>query len=148
MKYDAKVVEAWAELMQQADRAGVVPGSLGAEKKPTLGRRAHERFTIECPARVHLMTLRGETWEEGEGLAATVHSICRSGLGFLSQEALEPSHYGRVYLLGEGTLSNRMLEGQIVRCRDYGDGWHDMGMHFAPLATEREAAKTAVPQAT
>jgi HD-GYP domain-containing protein (c-di-GMP phosphodiesterase class II) len=144
-KYDAKAVEAWVGLMREADRSGVLAQPLEEKKACGQGRRANPRFTIECPVRIHRMTSCGETWREGEGIVATAHSICRSGMGFLSQHVVEPSHYARVYLLGVGTLANKVLDGQIVRCRAYRDGWHDVGMQFASLAKEREAALAAAP---
>lgn len=141
-KYDGAVMEAWVGLMREADSQGsVVPPLDESDEKVAFGRRAHERFTIECPARMHPVYPSGNGWAEQQGMQVTAHSISRGGLGFLSRDLVQPTQYVRVYLMGQGSLANRVVEGQVVRCREYNDGWHEVGIRLVSLAEEVAAAE-------
>ncbi len=141
LKYDPQVVDAWVKLMQQAQQEGAIPHTPESDQFHGLGRRRFERFTIHCPARVHRMELAGQNWVEYPSVPVTAHSLSRSGLGFLSPHPVTPSQYVRVYLSGRGSLANRAFEGQVVRCRDYADGMHEVGMIYASLDKERKTAE-------
>jgi HD-GYP domain-containing protein (c-di-GMP phosphodiesterase class II) len=141
-KYDKIVVDAWVKLMQRAEKDGALPQPL-ADAPSDKNRRAHERFNIQCPARLHRMEIAGNSWLERPAFPINAHSLSRSGLGFLSREAPKAAQYVRVYLMGAGTLADKVLDGQIVRCRDYSDGWHEVGMKFVSLAAERKSAESA-----
>src|ERR1035437_4647118 len=118
--------------MERADADGAIPQSLNAgQEKASTGRRKHERFAIDCKARVHAIELSGARLIEKAGIAITAHNWSRTGLGFLSRQPLNESQYVRVYLLGTGTLANRIFEVQVVHCRNFSDGWHEVGVRFA-----------------
>lgn len=142
-KYDPKVVAAWASLMHQARDQGAIPQSLQVDSS-SQGRRKHPRFPVQCSARVHRMEMVGQKWFEHPAIQVSAHNVSRGGLGFLSRHALDPSQYVRVHLMGQGTLANKVFEGQIVRCRQYSDTLHEMGMVFSSLDAERKAAEKAV----
>jgi hypothetical protein len=148
LKYDQSVVDAWVKLMQRAEKDGAITQPLAEPEKSDKSRRAYERFTIECPARTHRMELAGDSWAEKHGVQVTAHSLSRNGLGFLSRQPAKPSQYVRVYLLGSGSLANRTFDGQVVRCREYSDGWHEVGMRFASLEAEKKSAESSTATAT
>jgi hypothetical protein len=141
-KYDPEVVAKWTQLMEKAEKDGAVPATM-QESQQDLGRRKHERFEIQCSARVHCVELNGAIWQENQVIQVTAHSLSNGGLGFLSRQKMEPSQYVRVHLLGQGTLADRKVEGQIVRCRPYADGQFEVGLAFTSLEDERQAAQKA-----
>jgi hypothetical protein len=51
----------------------------------------------------------------------------------LTQKSVLPGEYVRVELHGEGTL-NQGNEGVVVRCREYGDGWFEVGLKYGVLS--------------
>lgn len=140
--YDRELVQAWIGLLRQAAKDGLVSEPI--DLSPGIdhhGRREHERFTIDCQARSHVLRKRDGKWEEEEGIPVRAHSISKGGLGFLIQRPREISMYMRIYMMGAGTLQSRILEGQVVRCRSYKDGWHEVGMKFCQPSREEAAAQ-------
>ncbi|HUB26707.1 MAG TPA: HD domain-containing phosphohydrolase [Tepidisphaeraceae bacterium] len=142
-KYDAKVVEAWTGLV---DAASLMEG----EETPTDNkgnRRAFSRFRINCPARLHVLETDAAGWKERLGLPMIAHNISRCGIGLLSQRPVNNGERVRIYLTGQGTLQG-LREGHTVRCRDYRDGWFELGMKYEELASAEPApAATAATAA-
>jgi len=144
-KYDSDVMEAWLKLLAAAERDGAMPTTFGHAAPPTpqpqgeqqdpAELRRHPRFRFMCPARAHVVEHDHGSWREREGVQVTTHNISRCGLGFLSQTPFEPGQRTRVYLLGleSGKVRNKVFECQVMRCREYTDGWHDIGGEFASL---------------
>jgi HD-GYP domain-containing protein (c-di-GMP phosphodiesterase class II) len=129
-KYDPDVVEAWKGLLRDA---AVVTADAGTESSAgDANKREFKRFRINCPARLHLLQPDGPGWKEKLGLPMIAHNISRAGVGLLSQRPAMLGERARVYLTGEGTL-NKSAEGLIVRCREYRDGWFEMGIKYAEL---------------
>jgi HD-GYP domain-containing protein (c-di-GMP phosphodiesterase class II) len=131
-KYDEMVVDTWLNLLQAAEREGVLsePVKLEGDSQS----RKFPRFPIHCPARLHLLET-GPTPEElveKPALQVIAHNISRGGAGFVSQQMVRPGERARLYLTGEGTLE-RNDDGLVVRCRAYKDGWYEVGMKFASL---------------
>ncbi len=126
-RYDPLVFKAWLGLLQSAERDGSIrePVQVGGQRN---GRR-HERFAIDCRARLHILQESNGQWIESQGLQITAHNISRSGLGILSQEPLQPGERVRIHIDGPSTL-RRTDEGLIVRCRSYRDGWYEAGIEF------------------
>lgn len=146
-KYDPNVMEAWLKLLASAEREGAAPGearspisSAEVEQKQSEAseQRRHPRFRFMCPARAHVIRRDGGSWSEQQGVQVTTHNISRCGLGFLSQAGIEPGEYVRVYLIGleSDTARNKVFDCQIVRCREYTDGWHDVGGEFTTIQSE------------
>jgi len=123
-KYDPQVVEAWVGLLRSADKLD--------QKQEKGCRREHQRFAINCPARLHVLDRMGSEWSERMGLETVAHNISRAGVGILSQNPVQIGERARVYLLGGGTL-NRVREGIIVRSRQYNDGFVELGMQCAKM---------------
>ncbi len=147
-KYDPAIVDAWARLMRHVDPTCDAPAA-SAAPADRFGRRAHQRFNIECPARVHALSRAADQWIEGPPQPVKVHSISRGGLGFLSQVPSRPAAYLRVYLMGQGSLADKTFDTQVVRTRDYKDGWAETGLRMVNLTDELAslAAASAVPAA-
>jgi HD-GYP domain-containing protein (c-di-GMP phosphodiesterase class II) len=139
-KYDPAVVEAWVGLVKAAET--LVAGDSDGASCDVRGRREFERFRINCPARLHVMEQTGEEWKERPGLQMVAHNISRSGLGLMSQAPVKPGEHNRIYLLGAGS-QNRTREGIAVRCREYRDGWFEIGIKCAPLISEAHAQDIA-----
>jgi hypothetical protein len=129
-KYDRAVVDAWIGLLQATENL-IAPVRAAGDKS----RRSFERFSINCPARLHVLDRQVAGWHERLGVQAMVHNISRGGLGMLSQTPIDPGEHVRVYLLGKASLS-QLNEGVTVRCREYRDGWFEVGMTCVPLLAE------------
>lgn len=136
-RYDPAVLQAWLTLLRGAEDAGTLSESLQAFDGSM--RRRSPRFRIRCPARICVLEQHSGNWVERSDLAATAHNISRGGLAVLSEVPVRPNETVRVYLLGRGTL-HRVHEGLIVRCRDFRDGWHEIGMKFLALISEEDLA--------
>jgi hypothetical protein len=137
-KYDPRVVEAWTGLIKAASL-------MSGEEEPTEAkgnRREFSRFRINCPARLHILDADADGWKERLGMPMIAHNISRAGVGLLSQRPVNPGERVRVYLIGDGTL-NRTCDGQTMRCREYRDGWFEMGLKYAALASADPATPTA-----
>lgn len=134
-KYDPKVVEAWVGLLKAAgEQTSEIAPAAGTGTNER-GQRRFPRFPINCPARAHILDVSGETPQEQPALPVIAHNLSRSGVGFVSQTAINVGEHVRVYLQGNGSLS-RTMEGIVVRCRSYRDGWYESGMDFATVAGE------------
>jgi HD-GYP domain-containing protein (c-di-GMP phosphodiesterase class II) len=141
-KYDPEAVRAWVDLLKNASDKGVIREAVeGGDKNP--GRRRHERFSINCPLQFRELTPAAEGWIEGTAQAGKAHNISRGGLGLLASKPLKLGCYLRVQLKGKGTMKDRVVEGQVVRCRLYQDGYHDIGLSISK-AGEQEAASAKV----
>jgi hypothetical protein len=147
-KYDGKIVDIWAELMSSVPRTtkARVPSAAAAVDNDVIqyGRRAYERFGIDCPVDVHMLTLGPTGWQQGPASIAKAHNISRGGLGMLIRKELKVGGYLRIFLRGRGTLANRLLEGKAVRCRNYGDGWHEVGLKFCVPGAQESASAAMV----
>jgi hypothetical protein len=141
-KYDREVVEAWVGLLQKASDDGMIAEPI--ETMNGLGRRSHERFAIACNASVRPLQWSGTAWMEGPEIAAKSHNISRGGAALLTEKPVPVNGYVRVCLRGGGTLENRMLEGLVVRCRGYKDGWYEVGIRQCrPGVQEQASAEVA-----
>jgi HD-GYP domain-containing protein (c-di-GMP phosphodiesterase class II) len=139
-KYDIGVVEAWVGLLQRASDDGMLSEPVVAFNG--LGRRTQERFAIACNAVVSALDQHNNQWLEGPPIAAKSHNISRSGAALLTEKPVAVSSYVRVCLKGGGTLENRIIEGQVVRCRAYKDGWHEVAIRqCTPGLQERASAQ-------
>jgi HD-GYP domain-containing protein (c-di-GMP phosphodiesterase class II) len=145
-KYDPAMVEAWANLMRQVDPSCVEAPAEAASDR--FGRRSHQRFAVDCPAKLHVLSRKGDEWVEGPGQGVKVHNISAGGLGMLSPGSAALSSYVRVYLNGQGTLRNKVIEGQIVRSREYKDGFKEVGVRKISLAEELAAAQAVAEGGT
>jgi len=143
-KYDPAIVEMWVGLLRKASAEGGIEEPVEKPGPGNPGRRVHERFAIDCPVRFHALRRgSGGTWTEGPPSAAKAHNVSAGGLGLLSEKAVPVSDYIRVYLNGKGTLKDRTMEGMVVHCRAYNDGWHDVGVKLCK-AGEQEKASSEV----
>lgn len=133
-KYDPEVVTAWMKLMKRAEQeaGGVGVAGIGAPAAEPLAqdKRRDQRKSFHCPARAHVLEAKGLS--EQPAIPVVAHSISRSGLGFLCPRPVPPGEFVRVYMSAKG-WEGRALEGQTVRCRDYNDTWHEVGMMFSRL---------------
>jgi HD-GYP domain-containing protein (c-di-GMP phosphodiesterase class II) len=132
-KYDEKVVEAWVGLLRAAGREAASVSDSGER-----GHRRFPRFPINCPARVHLLDVSSDAPREQPGIPIIAHNMSRSGVGFVSQSSIAVGDHARIYMQGVGSL-NKTMEGIIVRCRSYRDGWYECGLDFAAVAAEEPA---------
>ena len=81
--------------------------------------------------------------KEKPGTPVVVHSISRSGLGFLSQVPLPIGEFVRLYVLAKG-WEGRRLDGQTVRCRTHNDCWNEIGVEFTNVETEGNISPQAL----
>jgi HD-GYP domain-containing protein (c-di-GMP phosphodiesterase class II) len=133
-KYDAKVVDAWVGLLRAAGKETTVAPEANGER----GQRRFPRFPINCPARIHLLQFNGETPQEQPAMPIIAHNLSRSGVGFVCQSNVNIGDQARIYMQGTGSLS-KIMDGIIVRCRSYRDGWYEAGLDFATVAGEEPA---------
>lgn len=131
-RFDPAVVEAWLGVLgvKRSEMAAA-----GAGEADRVGRRHEARFRIQCPVRVQVMEHRDGTWVRREASQGVATSISERGLGFLSIKPVRVGEYLEVRLTGGGTL-DRTVEGMVVRCRAYGDGWYEVGLKQAAVAAE------------
>jgi len=143
-KYDPKLVETWVKLLKKAAADGAFRESVdGDSGTGTTGRRKDKRHAIDCPAQVRMLTRSGAgSWSEGPAQTAKAHNMSKQGLGLLAKQAIPIGSYLRAVLKGKGTLQDRTVEGQVVRVRAYGDGFHEIGVRLCtPGEQERAASK-------
>jgi HD-GYP domain-containing protein (c-di-GMP phosphodiesterase class II) len=136
-KYDPQVVAAWEDLFGPAARDRPAAGPAA---DPGLGRRRHERFRVDCPARACLLTRGAGGWEEGPPLSGRARNLSAGGVGLWLAAPAEPGAYVRVYLRGMGSLAHQVSEGQVVRCRPLADGGYDVGVCACPPGAQEAAA--------
>jgi HD-GYP domain-containing protein (c-di-GMP phosphodiesterase class II) len=130
LKYDPEVVKAWISMVAAAEKV-TGPLTTGDDSHPS--RRTVERFRINCPARLCLLQENNGEWKEFLGMMVVAHSISRAGIGVLGQKPVQPGEYVRISLNGEGSLK-QVNEGVVVRSREYGDGWFEIGVRYGNLA--------------
>lgn len=136
-KYDAHVMESWQNMLH-----GAVPGDVAAPQAAASPsgqpqgpqRRDFERYTMQSPARLHVLERDGQTWREGPAIPVTTHNISRSGVGILSEHAIDVGVIVRVHVL-KGGVPSRTLEGYTVRIRRYSDGVFDVGICFKEISS-------------
>ncbi len=133
-KYDPDVLEAWMSLMTVAEPCSI-PGELD-EDDGKCCQREYERHCVHAPGRLHQVEQKGDELIEHTGVQATVHSLSRSGMGFLSPSEVVPGRFVRVYMAADG--GEKCLEGQAVRCRSHQDGWYEVGVRFCKIALESD----------
>ncbi len=133
-KYDPEVVQAWVKMLRSAEKQQT---PVAARKEAGNGERKYSRFAINCPARIHVIETHDGQSSEQPGLQAVAHNISRAGIGLLSQTPVQPGEHIRIYLSGTGSL-DRTEEGMTVRCREYRDGWYEMGIRYAKIAEEMQ----------
>ncbi|MBN2563156.1 MAG: HD domain-containing protein [Phycisphaerae bacterium] len=138
-KYDPQTVEAWTGLIESTDNPPLLEepptpmlGAIPQAEQPACSKRRHKRFAFHSPARVHILEESSDGWTLRPAIQVTAHSISRGGLGFLSQSSVRIDEYVRVFLAAGG-WTKRPLEGQVVRCRAYSDGWFEVGVAFVDL---------------
>jgi HD-GYP domain-containing protein (c-di-GMP phosphodiesterase class II) len=137
-RYDAVVVKAWSDLLE-ASTAG---GSGGQSNFTGLrNRRGCERFKIDCKAQLHVLYEGPTGWTERSGHEVVAHSISQSGLCLLSQMAVVVGQSVRVHLLGKGTL-DQVQDGVVMRCRQYQDGWFEIGLKYGTIGAIPEDLRT------
>ncbi len=137
LKYDQRAVDAWARLVESALHA-TPPDSRpgGAPAADEAGeRRQFPRFRFNCPARLHRLETQGDRVVPQAGLPVMAHSISQSGLGVLSQLPVPVGQAVRIYLMAR-VWSHEYVEAQVVRCRRYQDGWHEIGLHLTGRGTD------------
>ncbi|HWB54394.1 MAG TPA: HD domain-containing phosphohydrolase [Tepidisphaeraceae bacterium] len=132
LKYDPAVVDAWVNLLRAA---GKQVDHEPSEPSNSKGRRRFPRFPINCPARAHVLDLDAEGPREEPGIPIIAHNLSRSGVGFLSQSSIAVGEHARIYLQGNGSL-NKTMEGVIIRCRNYRDGWYEGGLELSAISAE------------
>jgi HD-GYP domain-containing protein (c-di-GMP phosphodiesterase class II) len=137
--YDADLVEAWGGLLQRAADDKIIREPLEVEQGA--GRRREQRFGLDCPLLV--MTLEQGTWAQKNRFEGKAHNISLSGLGMLVPAKMPMGTYVRVVLRGKGKLKDRQLEGQVVHCRSYTDGWSEVGVRLCGAGVQ-ELASAAV----
>jgi HD-GYP domain-containing protein (c-di-GMP phosphodiesterase class II) len=129
-KYDAGTVQAWIALLREASEQGAfreaVDRGAGTQNG---GRRVHQRYAVECTTQLRVLAQNGESWVEGPPLNGRVFNISRSGVGAELKDAMIPGTYVRLSLKGKGSMQDRLLEGQVVRCRAI-RGQHEVGIRF------------------
>lgn len=106
-------------------------------------RRRADRTSLHCPARAHILVHNGTALQEKPGMPVVVHSISRSGLGFLSQVPLPIGEFVRFYLNAKG-WEGRKLDGQTVRCRTHNDCWNEIGVQFTNVESEGQVPPQAM----
>ena len=135
LKYDEKVVAAWVDLIRSVGEHDLTAGTASSGSSGAKNKRKFPRFPIKCPGRAHPLEMAGKLWQERAGIAVVAHNISRCGLGFLSQTPIASGEHVRVYLQGKGSLK-RVTEGVTIRCREYRDGWYEIGLQHASLEAE------------
>jgi hypothetical protein len=142
-KYDADVVKGWVDLLKRASNDGLLkePVEEAPPAPGQLGRRAHKRYVVQCAGKLFPRPKPGGGGGDvGGAQKVIVHNISQGGLGILCPKPLEPTTLVRVQIDGKGTLEGRVLEGQVVRCRAYGDGQFEVGIRKYDAEAEGAAA--------
>jgi hypothetical protein len=140
LKYDLAVVAALARLLGEGENPSDAAESEGQWASC---KRDFERYRLNCPARLHVLEAHLNDWRERPGLHTMLHSISRSGLGMLSEKPVPPGEHVRVYLLGESN-AGQASDGITARCREYRDGWFEVGVKYDKLAPPGDAECIAV----
>jgi len=133
-KYDPAIVEAWIGLLTKASTDGSISEPVVKSVDQHAGRRVHERFDIDCTARICALRKGASGWEESECLLAKTLNISEGGMGIVMQRQLRVSTFVRIYIKGNGTLENRVVEGKVVRCRQLPNGSYEVGVKFCQPA--------------
>ncbi len=128
-KYDPAAVEAWIGLLKKASEEGVIRESVNGKGDKPPGRRVHPRFAVDCPMQLRVLTNGGGSWVEGPPLTGKTRNISKSGAGVQLKDPLNLGTYVRVNTKGKGTLQDKVLEGQVMRCKPVKDG-HEIGIRF------------------
>ncbi|HTL30204.1 MAG TPA: HD domain-containing phosphohydrolase [Tepidisphaeraceae bacterium] len=140
-KYDSAIVECWIDLLESAEREGLLSEPLTT--MDGINQRQFPRFPIQCSADVFIL---GEGFNPNQRpLSVIAHSLSRSGGGFVARKLIPPGERIRLRLRGSGML-HREHEGLVVRCRAYADGNYEIGLKFSKLAEremEQQLAATA-----
>jgi HD-GYP domain-containing protein (c-di-GMP phosphodiesterase class II) len=126
-KYDQRIVETWIGLLKQASEQGAFHEAV--DKGGGAGRRVHQRYAAECAMQLWTLSENGGRWVDGSPMTGKLRNISRSGVGIEMREALSPGTYVRFILKGKGSLQDRILEGQVMRCRQV-KGVHEIGIRF------------------
>jgi HD-GYP domain-containing protein (c-di-GMP phosphodiesterase class II) len=142
-RFDPAALQDWKNLLQ-----GVCPelAEENGSDDEGFGRRRFPRYVVNCPAKLQVLTLAEGTWMERRMLSAVVSNLSRGGLQLLSKTTVESGTYVRARLQGKDGVA-RVLEAMVVRFRDRGDGWKEIGAKFVDLAKEAADA-TAVSRET
>lgn len=132
VKYDRKVVEAWVGLV-----SGAKLETVADENPPSGPPSAFEgprpvRLPRQYAARLQVLLRQPDgSYVDGPGVRVTVHSISKGDIGLLSVAALEVGQRVRIRLKTGGPRE-KILHGQTIRCRAYGDGYHEIGVELFP----------------
>jgi len=126
--YDPRVVAALRGLIETTPAPGATTAPTPPASTPAPPeRRQSARYHFTCPARLHLLAPGSRGWVEQRGRQVIAHSISRSGLGLLSRFPSKIGEHAHVYLHARG-WNDQFLEGLTVRCRQYRDGWYEIGL--------------------
>lgn len=134
-KYDAEVVDAWLALVKSARPDLPVESMLTkTDSGDGQGSDRRKEYRFHCSGRAHLLVQGGGNWMEQAAIQVTMHNVSSSGVGFLSPVAIALDQRVRLYLNLRGWGNKKYLEGHTVRCRQYPDGWFEIGVQLGPLA--------------
>jgi HD-GYP domain-containing protein (c-di-GMP phosphodiesterase class II) len=139
-KHDPDIVTALSELLSAGRNPA--PSVKSALKNADVltdpaDRRQYPRYRFNCPARLHIVDCGTDRRRERPGHQVVAHSLSRSGMGVLSQMPVPVGEYVHIYLHAR-KWNREFLEAMTVRCRGYGDGWYEIGMHFMSLDEEMQ----------
>ena len=133
-KYDARIVDAWVALLAAVDDRDMLPQGLPRQQSEAgegEDLRRNKRYGCECAARVHVLKSGPDgRLREERGMMVNMHSVSRSGLGFLSSSDIALGQRVRVYMLTP-SCTGKFVTGLTVRCRGYRDGWYEVGVELA-----------------
>ncbi len=142
-KYDPDVMAAWVNLLasagdQQPATGGEAPkttvamAAAPAKQAPAKesDRRVLPRFPMNCPGQVQVLEFGPEGKRQRLGIPIIALNTSTSGAGFLSQTPIQAGEQVRLCLVAKGA-EKKVSEGLIVRCRDYRDGWYEVGLRYA-----------------
>lgn len=133
-KYDAAVVVEFAEMIRERlkstdEEAG--PDELNGMMRPC--RRRHERHFFRLSAIVSRIDDSTARLSADLSWGVLVHNLSRSGLGFISTQALEPNRNVIVSLRPQPADEEVLLPAVVIQCKDHYNGWHTVGARFHEL---------------
>jgi hypothetical protein len=132
VKYDHKVVEAWLGLVSGAKLDLLEDDA--APPPPPIVFDGPRPVPLPCryAARLQVLLRQADgSFVDGPGVRVTVHSVSKGAIGLLSTASLDLGVRVRIRLKIGGPRE-KILHGQTIRCRAYGDGYHEIGIELFP----------------
>jgi HD-GYP domain-containing protein (c-di-GMP phosphodiesterase class II) len=127
LRYDARVVQAWASLVKTVDPAIPAAADTVAE---TGQRRKSDRYSFNCPVLIRVKPDDGR-FEDAESIDAVAHNISAGGMGLLVPLPIAPGQQVRLHVQPSRKVSARKTyDSMCVRCRAHDDGWYEIGVVF------------------